>query len=43
MNYQILVNKDNPYNKEEFSNINLVKIINELSKTNLIKKRTTKA
>ena len=43
MNYKIVVNKDNPYNKNDFSNIELKKIKNSSDEEYLLEKRTLKA
>lgn len=43
MNYKILVNKENPYNKNDFSNINLKSITNSLNEEYLLEKNTLKA
>ena len=43
MNYKIIVNKDKLYDKKDFSNIKLVKIINDVKEECLLEKRTLKA
>ena len=43
MNYKILINKDNLYDKRDFSNIELKKITNILNEEYLLEKRTLKA
>ncbi len=43
MNYKIVVNKEKPYNKEDFSNIEYKSITNSLKEEYLLEKRTLKA
>ena len=43
MNYKILVNKDNLYDKNNFSNIEFRKITNIIGEEYLLEKRTLKA
>lgn len=43
MNYKILVNKDNLYNKNDFSNIEYKTITNSLNEEYMLEKRTLKA
>lgn len=43
MNYKILINKENPYNKGDFSNLCLVKYKNEFNEEFLIEKKCLKA
>lgn len=43
MNYKIIVNKDKLHDKKDFSNIKLVKIINDVKEECLLEKRTLKA
>ena len=43
MNYKILVNKNNKYNKEMFSNIKLYKVINLLGEEYYLEKQTLRA
>ena len=43
MNYKIIINKDNLYDKRDFSNIELKKITNSLNEEYLLEKRTLKA
>ncbi len=40
MNYKIVINKDNLYNKKDFSNIKLVKTINNIGEDCFLEKRT---
>ena len=42
MNYKILVNKDNLYNKNDFSNIEYKTITNSLNEEYMLEKRTLK-
>ena len=43
MNYKIVVNKDNLYNKDDFSNRELKVVKNSLDEEYLLEKRTLKA
>ncbi len=43
MDYKILINKENPYSKEDFNNITLVNIVNEFGEEYLLEKRTLRA
>ena len=43
MNYKIVINKDNLYNKKDFSNIKLVKTINNIGEECFLEKRTLKS
>ena len=43
MNYKILINKENPYNKEDFSNYCLVKYKNEFNEEFLIERKCLQA
>ena len=43
MNYKIVVNKEKPYNKEDFSNIEYKSITNSINEEYLLEKRTLKA
>ena len=43
MNYKILINKENPYNKGDFSNCSLVKYKNEFNEEFLIEKKCLQA